>query len=390
MHASAKMLDLGQPAEQWPALGLGTWRFGESARTADQEVSVIRRAVQIGYRLFDTAEMYGEGGAERVLGQALTQALREPGIRREQFRVVSKAYPHHGDVAALRRACDASRRRLQLDTIDLYLLHWRGDIPLAETVRGFEQLLQAAVHSPLGRQQLRRRVISTKCFDCPARPACAANQVYYSLSERGAEFDLLPRMLQQGMPLMAYCPIDGGRIAQHARLGRLAGLAEPPRRAACVGLAASPTRHHRDSESGPRSAPAGKLAKPSRRDSRRGLANSGCAVSQAHPQAEPGDALAARRPVRRGQSSSLTLNCPISCCCTARRHRPRSATARSCSGPARWSSRSAAIDSRPAQTTAPAPAMIIAPIAPLARAADLAALGRQVAGDVAHRARRAR
>jgi diketogulonate reductase-like aldo/keto reductase len=221
MHTSAETLELGQPAEQWPTLGLGTWRFGESARTADQEVSVIRRAVQIGYRLFDTAEMYGEGGAERVLGQALAHALREPGHQREQFRVVSKAYPHHGDVAGLRRACDASRRRLQLDAIDLYLLHWRGDIPLAETVRGFEQLQQAGWIRHWGVSNFDVGDLD-EMLRLPGSAACAANQVYFSLSERGVEFDLLPRMRRQGMPLMAYCPIDGGRITQHARLAKLA------------------------------------------------------------------------------------------------------------------------------------------------------------------------
>ena len=221
MNICAKTLELGQPVEQWPALGLGTWRFGESARTADNEVSVIRRAVQIGYRLFDTAEMYGEGGAERVLGQALAHALREPGLQREHFRVVSKAYPHHGDAAGLRRACDASRRRLQLDTIDLYLLHWRGDIPLAETVRGFKQLQQTGCIRHWGVSNFDVGDLD-EMLRLPGAAACAANQVYYSLSERGAEFDLLPRMQQEEMPLMAYCPIDGGRITQHARLGKLA------------------------------------------------------------------------------------------------------------------------------------------------------------------------
>ena len=221
MHASANTLELGRPAEQWPVLGLGTWRLGESTRTADQEVSLIRKAVEIGYRLFDTAEMYGEGGAERVLGQALAQALRAPGLRREQLRVVSKAYPHHGDVVGLRRACDASRRRLQLDTIDLYLLHWRGDIPLAETVRGFEQLRQEGWIRHWGVSNFDVGDLD-ELLRLPAPTGCAANQVYYSLSERGIEFDLLPRMRQQRMPLMAYCPIDGGRITQHARLAKLA------------------------------------------------------------------------------------------------------------------------------------------------------------------------
>src|SRR5262245_27019685 len=102
---------VGSSAEAWPALGLGTWRLGENARQADQEVALCCEAVSLGYRLFDTAEMYGEGGAERVLGRALTDALREPGLARGDLCIVSKAYPHHADVLGLRRACDASRRR---------------------------------------------------------------------------------------------------------------------------------------------------------------------------------------------------------------------------------------------------------------------------------------
>ena len=221
MHASTHTLELGRPAEQWPALGLGTWRLGESARSAEREVGLLRKAVEIGYRLFDTAEMYGEGGAERVLGLALAQVSRERGVQREQVRVVSKAYPHHADVAGLRRACDASRRRLQLDTIDLYLLHWRGDIPLTETVRGFEQLQQLGWIRHWGVSNFDVDDLD-ELLAVPGADACAANQVYYSLSERGVEFDLMPRMRRHRMPLMAYCPIDGGRITQHARLSQLA------------------------------------------------------------------------------------------------------------------------------------------------------------------------
>jgi diketogulonate reductase-like aldo/keto reductase len=214
-------LELGPSAELWPALGLGTWRLGESANAAEREVSLIRKAVSIGYRLFDSAEMYGEGGAERVLGRALAEALREPGLQREQLRVVSKAYPHHGDVAGLRRACDASRRRLQLDTIDLYLLHWRGDIPLEETVRGLQQLQQEGWIRHWGVSNFDVGDLA-ELLALTGATACAANQVYYSLSERGVEFELLPQMRKQHMPLMAYCPIDGGRITQHARLSQLA------------------------------------------------------------------------------------------------------------------------------------------------------------------------
>jgi diketogulonate reductase-like aldo/keto reductase len=215
-------LELGSPAEVWPTLGLGTWRYGESARTANEEVAVIRRSVEIGYRLFDTAEMYGEGGAERVLGRALAKVLGSPhAIPRDQLHIVTKAYPHHGDTAGLLRACDASRRRLQLDTIDLYLLHWRGDIPLAETLGGFEQLQEKGWIRHWGVSNFDTGDLD-ELLALQGAAACAANQVYYSLSERGVEFDLLPRMREKHMPLMAYCPIDGGRIAQDARLAQLA------------------------------------------------------------------------------------------------------------------------------------------------------------------------
>jgi diketogulonate reductase-like aldo/keto reductase len=213
---------LGGAAEPWPTLGLGTWRFGETARTADAEVGILREALEIGYRLFDTAEMYGDGGAEKVLGRALREALQQgSGLQRDAVRVVSKAYPHHADVAGLRRACDASRRRLQLDTIDLYLLHWRGSVPLSETLRGFERLMRDGA--------IRQWGVSNFDLDdmdelrsLSGGSTCAANQVYYSISERGVEFDLLPRMQAWSMPLIAYCPIDGGRIVQHAKLSRLA------------------------------------------------------------------------------------------------------------------------------------------------------------------------
>jgi len=220
MSPPANTVELGPAGERRPTLGLGTWRLGESARTADREVGLLGRALEVGYRLFDTAEMYGDGGAERVLGRALAQALREPGLQRDTLRVVTKAYPHHGSATSLRRACDASRRRLQLDMIDLYLLHWRGDIALAETVRGFEQLQQ--------RGWIRHWGVSNFDVDdldqlgaLPGGQACASNQVYYSLSERGVEFDLLPRMRRRRMPLMAYCPIDGGRITSHAALAEM-------------------------------------------------------------------------------------------------------------------------------------------------------------------------
>jgi diketogulonate reductase-like aldo/keto reductase len=273
--ALTNTLQLGVPAEPWPTLGLGTWRFGESERKASDEVSAIRRALEIGYRLFDTAEMYGDGGAERVLGRALHDAMQhDQGLRREQLRIVSKAYPHHADVAGLQRACDASRKRLQLDTIDLYLLHWRGNVPLADTLRGFEQLLSKG--------WIRRWGVSNfdvadleelRALDGGA--ACAANQVYYSISERGVEFDLLPHMRQWQMPLMAYTPIDSGRIGQHAELAALA---------ADLQVAAASARRDGDSQSGARGAPARELARASATAGARDPVGTGHDVPQAQAQ----------------------------------------------------------------------------------------------------------
>jgi diketogulonate reductase-like aldo/keto reductase len=219
--APATHVTLGNSGDTWPALGLGTWRFGERAAAANAEVAAIRDAVEIGYRLFDTAEMYGEGGAEKVLGRALADAMRSHGVRREQLHVVSKAYPHHADVAGLRRACDASRHRLQLDTIDLYLLHWRGDTTLAETLEGFSRLQQSGAIRHWGVSNFDRDDMQ-ELVGIGSGDSCVANQVYYSLSERGVEFDLLPWLQKRRIALMAYCPIDGGRIPGNARLKKLA------------------------------------------------------------------------------------------------------------------------------------------------------------------------
>jgi diketogulonate reductase-like aldo/keto reductase len=226
MQTSSHTVNIGSLGEAWPALGLGTWRFGETTRTANREVSIIRRAIDIGYRLFDTAEMYGDGGAETVLGRALHEALRtDPTLKRDQLQVVSKAYPHHGDVAGLRRACEASRRRLGVDAIDMYLLHWRGDIPLAESIKGFEQLQQKGWIRHWGVSNFDAPDL-TELLALPGGTACATNQVYYSLSERGVETDVWPQMRAQRMPLMAYSPIDGGRIGCHAALSGLAATVD--------------------------------------------------------------------------------------------------------------------------------------------------------------------
>lgn len=206
--------------EEWPALGLGTWRLGEDKARMAAEVRMLRLAVDIGYRVFDTAEMYADGGAERVLGQALDQAV-QAGVSREELFVVSKALPQNASADALEAACERSLQRLQLERIDLYLLHWRGGVSLKQTVDGFEALQR--------RGWIRHWGVSNfdlddmqELADVPGGAACSTNQVYYSLSERGIEFDLLPWLRERSLPAMAYCPIDQGTLAQHPALHAVA------------------------------------------------------------------------------------------------------------------------------------------------------------------------
>jgi len=203
--------------ETVPALGLGTWRMGESARDRRAEIDAVRFALEIGYRLIDTAEMYGEGGAEEVVGEALAAGP----VRRDEAFIVSKVYPHNANHKGTISACERSLKRLRTDHIDLYLLHWRGSVPLAETVAAFEDLRLAG--------KIRHWGVSNfdvddmrELWDVDDGTRCAANQVYYSAGQRGVEFDLLPWQRQHAVPLMAYCPIEQGSLARSARLQAVA------------------------------------------------------------------------------------------------------------------------------------------------------------------------
>jgi diketogulonate reductase-like aldo/keto reductase len=225
--------------QTWPSLGLGTWRMGESAAKRRAEVAAIRAAVEMGYRVIDTAEMYGEGGAEEVVGSAVAEALRVGAVRREELVVVSKVYPHHADAKGMVAACERSLARLGLERIDCYLLHWRGAVPLAETAGAFETL----------RARGRIRAWGVSNFDladmqelvAAGGSACAVNQIYYSLTARGAGFDLLPWQSSRGIVTMAYSPIDQGALAASASLRPIArGLGVTPAQLALAWLLAQP------------------------------------------------------------------------------------------------------------------------------------------------------
>ncbi len=198
------------PADVMPRLGQGTWRMGEGRRPRAEEAAALRLGIDLGMTLIDTAEMYGEGAAEEVVADAITG-------QRERVFLVSKVYPHNASRTGVAAACERSLRRLRTDCLDLYLLHWRGQVPLAETVAAFEALRAAG--------KIRRWGVSNFDVDdmqgLPHGPR--ANQVLYNVGARGIEFDLLPWSEAHGMPVMAYSPVGQGGALLRSRA--LAGVA---------------------------------------------------------------------------------------------------------------------------------------------------------------------
>jgi diketogulonate reductase-like aldo/keto reductase len=209
----------GPDGRPWPMLGLGTWRLGEAASSRRAEVAAVRAALDMGWRLIDTAEMYGD--AELVVASALAEALRANVCAREDLIVVSKVLPSNASRAGVVAAAERSRRRLGLDTIDLYLLHWAGPHPLRETIDAFERLCEQGAIGRWGVSNFDLAAMK-QLVALPGGERCAANQVYYSLAERGVDFDLKPWQRERGLPLMAYSPIDQGAAARDERLAALA------------------------------------------------------------------------------------------------------------------------------------------------------------------------
>ena len=189
--------------ERVPALGQGTWSMGETKRAHSDEVAALRLGIDLGMTLIDTAEMYGEGGAEEVVADAI-------GGQRDRVFVVTKVYLHNASRTKLPKACERSLKRLRIDAIDLYLLHWRGSVPLAETVEAFEKLRVAGKIRHWGVSNF--DVEDMKELLATANgSACAANQVLYHVGERAIESDLLPWSQKNKMPIIAYSPVGHGR-----------------------------------------------------------------------------------------------------------------------------------------------------------------------------------
>lgn len=193
-----------------PVLGLGTWRMGERKSDAAAELAALKLGLELGLNLIDTAEMYGNGGAETIVGQAIAG-------RRDETFLVSKVLPQNASRAGTVKACEASLRRLGTDRLDLYLLHWAGSHPLDGTIEAFEQLKHAG--------KILRWGVSNFDFaetEPLAGAAVASNQVLYNLARRGIEFDLLPWCRARKIPVMAYSPIEQGRILNNRTLVSLA------------------------------------------------------------------------------------------------------------------------------------------------------------------------
>lgn len=197
--------------ETLPRLGQGTWRMAERRAAHSREIEALRAGIDAGVMLIDTAEMYGEGRAETLVGEAIR------GYPRASLTIVSKVYPQNAGGTRLVQHCEASLARLGIGTLDLYLLHWRGGVPLHETVEGMEGLVKAG--------KIRRWGVSNfdthdmeELFSIPGGERCATNQVLYHLGSRGIEYNLRPWLRAHGVPVMAYCPLAQAGSLRHGLL----------------------------------------------------------------------------------------------------------------------------------------------------------------------------
>ncbi len=198
-----------------PAYGIGTWRMGENPRRRKDEADIVRLALDLGCRLIDTAEMYGNGGAELFIGDALE------GRRRDEIYLVSKVYPHNATRRGTVEACERSLKRLRVERLDLYLLHWRGGAALAETAEAFHRLRDAGKIGDFGVSNFDTDDMTE--WGRLDRDLTGANQVMYNLARRGAEFDLQPLLRRRRIPLMAYSPLDqASGLLRHAAVRSVA------------------------------------------------------------------------------------------------------------------------------------------------------------------------
>jgi len=200
--------------EQVPAFGLGTWNIGDTRAQRVEEIATLRLGLDAGATLIDTAEMYGDGRSEELVGEAIAG-------RRDEVFLVTKVYPHNASRKGVPAACERSLKRLKTDRIDLYLLHWRGSVPPVETIEAFAALQKAGKIRHFGVSNLDLADMKEWC-KAPGGGAVAANQLLFNLSRRGIEWDLLPWLQEKRVPVMAYSPIEQGRLLKEPRFADFA------------------------------------------------------------------------------------------------------------------------------------------------------------------------
>jgi diketogulonate reductase-like aldo/keto reductase len=193
-----------------PALGQGTWNTGDDPSRRREEIATLQRGIELGLTLIDTAEMYGDGRSESLVGEAIAG-------RHGRVFVVSKVYPHNASRKAMPRSCEASLGRLRVEAIDLYLLHWEGSVPLAETVEAFEALQRQGKIRHWGVSNLDTESMRS-LWQLPGGRAAQTDQVLYNLGRRGIEWDLLPWLRERRVALMAYSPVEQGRLLRQREL----------------------------------------------------------------------------------------------------------------------------------------------------------------------------
>lgn len=200
--------------ESVAALGQGTWQMAESPRKHLDEIAALRLGLDLGMTLVDTAEMYANGGSEELVGEAIQG-------RRDDVFLVSKVMPSNASRKGTITACERSLRRLKTDRLDLYLLHWRGRYPLADTLEAFDELVKSGKIRAWGVSNFDVSDME-ELLKLPGGEKVATNQVLYNLTRRGIEFDLLPWQQERGIPTMAYSPVEQGDLTNHPRLQSVA------------------------------------------------------------------------------------------------------------------------------------------------------------------------
>ena len=190
-----------------PVLGQGTWEVGDDPARRDEEQAALARGIDLGLTVIDTAELYGDGRSERLVGEVIAG-------RRDEVFLISKVRPENASEMKMMLACEKSLERLGVDRIDLYLLHWEGRVPLEETVDAFQELVDEGMIARWGVSNLDLRAME-RLVDLDGGNDCAANQLLYNLGSRGVEFDLLPWMQARDMPMMAYSPLGRGGLLEH-------------------------------------------------------------------------------------------------------------------------------------------------------------------------------